>query len=106
MEEKKNGLGLGSLVSISTGTVVGAGVVSLLGVAMLMTGASSWLAYAAAVVAGLIVISPYILLCTTMRIKGGNYSYVSAVLGDFWGGMYGRWSVLPWVFSVCPSAPT
>ena len=89
MEEKKNGLGLGSLVSISTGTVVGAGVVSLLGVAMLMTGASSWLAYAAAVVAGLIVISPYILLCTTMRIKGGNYSYVSAVLGDFWGGMYG-----------------
>jgi len=89
MEENKKGLGLGSLVSISTGTVIGAGVVSLLGVAMLMTGASSWLAYSTAVIVGLIVISPYILLCTTMRIKGGNYSYVSVVLGDFWGGMYG-----------------
>ncbi len=88
MEEKK-GLGLGRLVSIATGTVIGAGIVSLLGVAMLFTGASGWLAYSAAVIVGLIVISPYIILCSTMRINGGNYSYVSAVLGDFWGGIYG-----------------
>jgi len=89
MEEKKKGLGLGDLVSIATGTVIGAGIVSLLGVATLFTGASSWVAYAVAVIVGLIVISPYIMLCTTMRIKGGNYSFVSAVLGDFWGGIYG-----------------
>lgn len=89
MGEKKKGLGLGDLVSIATGTVIGAGIVSLLGVAMLSTGASAWLAYAVAVIVGLIVISPYIMLCTTMRIKGGNYSFVSAILGDFWGGIYG-----------------
>ena len=48
-ETKK--LGLIDLIAISCGQVIGAGVVTLIGTAIVATGTSAWLAYGAAVVA-------------------------------------------------------
>ena len=85
----KNGLKLRDLISIATGTVIGAGVVTLIGPAIGITGYSAWYAYGAAVLIGLTQVAPYIFLCSSIRANGGNYSFVSAIMGDFWGGFYG-----------------
>jgi APA family basic amino acid/polyamine antiporter len=47
------------------------------------------LAYAVAVVMGLCIIFPYVLLSSMIRVRGGNYPFVATLLGDTWGGMYG-----------------
>lgn len=85
----KQGLGLKDLTSLAAGQVIGAGVVTLVGNAIGMTGRSVWLAYAVAILMGFCIIFPYIMLSSMIRVKGGNYTFVAAVLGDKWGGMYG-----------------
>ena len=85
----QNGLKLKDLVSIATGTVIGAGIVTLIGPAIATTGYSAWIAYGVAVLIGLTQVVPYIFLCSSVRANGGNYSFVSAIMGDFWGGFYG-----------------
>ena len=82
-------IGLWGLVALAAGQVVGAGVVTLVGATIPLTGRSVWLAYGAAVVLGFCTIFPYIMLACMMRVKGGNYTFVSSLLGDKWGGMFG-----------------
>lgn len=84
-----NKLGLGDLVALAAGQVIGAGVVTLVGQAIGLTGRSAWVAYATAVILGFVIIIPYMLLSSMIRVKGGNYSFVSSVLGEQWGGVYG-----------------
>lgn len=88
-ENAKPGLTLKDLTSLAAGQVIGAGVVTLVGQAIGLTGRSVWLAYATAIIMGFCIILPYILLSSMIRVKGGNYTFVAAILGDRWGGMYG-----------------
>ncbi|MBE5979143.1 MAG: amino acid permease [Paenibacillaceae bacterium] len=85
----KGTLGFRELLSLAVGQVIGAGVVTLVGQAIGVTGRSVWLAYIFAVVLGLCIILPYILLSSMLRVNGGNYTFVSTILGERWGGMYG-----------------
>lgn len=87
--DTSKGLGLVQLTALATGQVIGAGVVTLVGGGIGLTGMSAWLAYATAVLMGLCIIFPYILLAGMIRVKGGNYTFVATLLGDKWGGMYG-----------------
>lgn len=87
VQEKQ--IGLWGLVALAAGQVVGAGVVTLVGATIPYTGRSVWLAYAVAVILGFCTIFPYIMLACMMRVKGGNYTFVSSLLGDKWGGMFG-----------------
>jgi APA family basic amino acid/polyamine antiporter len=87
--EQKKGLGLFTLVGLSAGQVIGAGVVTLTGVAIGITGRSAWLAYSAAVLMGFCIIFPYMILSSMIRVKGGSYTFVSTLLGETWGGLYG-----------------
>lgn len=89
MSEMKKGLSLKDLTSLAAGQVIGAGVVTLVGQGIGLTGRSVWLAYATAILMGFGIIFPYILLSSMIRVKGGNYTFVAAILGDRWGGMYG-----------------
>jgi APA family basic amino acid/polyamine antiporter len=88
-QNETKGLGLIQLTALSTGQVIGAGIVTLVGGAIGLTGISAWLAYSTAVIMGLCIIFPYILLASMIRVKGGNYTFVAFLLGDKWGGMYG-----------------
>ena len=88
-ENKSQGLGIKELTSLAAGQVIGAGVVTLVGQAIGVTGRSVWLAYATAILLGFCIIFPYIMLSSMIRVKGGNYTFVSTILGDRWGGMYG-----------------
>ena len=89
MAEEKKGLGLFSLTALATGQVIGAGVVTIIGAAIGITGHSAWLAYAAAVLMGFWIIFPYLILSSMIRIKGGSYTFVTTLLGETWGGVYG-----------------
>ncbi|GLB30844.1 amino acid permease [Lacrimispora amygdalina] len=85
----KGTLGFRELLSLAVGQVIGAGVVTLVGQAIGVTGRSVWLAYVFAVVLGLCIIFPYIMLSSMIRVNGGNYTFVATILGERWGGMYG-----------------
>lgn len=89
-----SGLTLKDLTSLAAGQVIGAGVVTLVGQAIGVTGRSVWLAYATAILMGFCIILPYILLSSMIRVKGGNYTLVATVLGNKSGGMYGMAFIL------------
>jgi APA family basic amino acid/polyamine antiporter len=84
----KTGLKLPTLISLATGTVVGSGIVTLVGISIEVTGRSVWLAYGTAVLLGIVLVAPFIFLSSSLRVRGGNYSFVAAVLGDRFGGVY------------------
>ncbi|MDR0637247.1 MAG: APC family permease [Treponema sp.] len=85
----KKGLGLVSLVALAAGQVIGAGVVTLIGTAVAVTGRAVWLAYAGAVVMGFFIILPYLILSSMIRVKGGSYTFVAQLLGEKMGGLFG-----------------
>lgn len=80
MGSKKAGLKLFDLVSLSAGQVIGAGVVTIIGEAVAVTGMSAWPAYGIAVIVGFISIIPFILLSSAVVLKGGDYSIVNSMI--------------------------
>ncbi len=89
VKENTGGLDLKTLVFMGTGSVIGAGIVSYVGIAVGYTGRATWIAYFVAIVLGFLSNLPLILMTTAARINGGNYSFMSTTLGDLWGGFYG-----------------
>lgn len=87
--KKKQGLKLWSLVGIALGAVVGAGVVTLTGQAIAVTGRSAWLAYVVATFAGFFMVVPYMLLVNCIRPRGGNYTLAASMLGTRMAGFVG-----------------
>lgn len=86
---KSEGFGMWTLVFMGVGSVIGAGIVSYVGIAVGYTGRATWIAYAAAILLGFLANLPLILMSSAARIKGGNYSFMSTTLGDTLGGFYG-----------------
>ncbi|MDR1108929.1 MAG: APC family permease [Spirochaetaceae bacterium] len=86
---QKKGLGLVSLVALAAGQVIGAGVVTLVGTAVSITGRGVWLAYTGAVLMGFLIILPYLILSSMIRVKGGSYTFVATLLGEKMGGLFG-----------------
>lgn len=76
------------LLSIGVGHVIGAGVVTLCGQAVGLTGRSAWLAYGVAILLGFIMIVPYIFLSSTIVVQGGAYSIIKALSGERLAGIY------------------
>lgn len=62
-------LKLTDLVAISSGQVIGAGVITLIGTAIGVAGMSAWLAYGAAIFVGFLSLSLSVAL---LFYKGGN----------------------------------
>ena len=81
-------LGLKELYAIAIGTVIGAGIITILGSAIAATGISAWLAYLVAIVLGFITILPFVIMSGVVRLRGGFYSLVLGLLGERWGGMF------------------
>ncbi len=98
MSEKaaQKGLGRWALVWCATGQVIGAGVISITGAAVALTGRSAWLAYAVAVAIGLIRILPEIFFSSIMVLRGGKYGIVTRTLGKKWGGVMTLSNLLGW----------
>lgn len=80
MAQKK--LGLTDLIAMSSGQVIGAGVVTLIGTAIACTGQAAWLAYGAAIFIGFLSIVPFILMSSTFMLKGGEYTIVANMFNE------------------------
>ncbi|MGB4242817.1 MAG: APC family permease [Dethiobacteria bacterium] len=76
------------LVTIALGMVIGSGVVGLIGPAIAFTGRSAGLAFAAAVVLGLITVLPGVFISATIRVQGGEYRMVQVLMGKHLSGIY------------------
>ena len=85
----KKKLKLMDLIAISSGQVIGAGVVTLIGTAIGVTGTSAWLAYGAAIVVGFFSIIPFIFISSATVLQGGEYSIVANMLDTRMAGFYG-----------------
>lgn len=81
-------LRLFDLYTIGLGCVIGAGIVSLTGQALALTGYSTWLAYIGAVLFGVILVIPYFIVGATLRVGGGEYSTIGGLLGEKYAGIF------------------
>lgn len=81
-------MGVKELYAVGIGTVIGAGVITLIVPAIKMTGLSAWLAYAVAIALGVVFIAPYFFISATLRIGGGVQSMLTALAGPRVAGMY------------------
>ncbi len=90
-EAVKNGegvLGFTELWAIGIGQVIGAGVITLIGPAIGLTGYSAWLAYFVAVCLGAVTNLPIIIFSSVTKYSGGDYSIITMLGGQKAGGMY------------------
>jgi APA family basic amino acid/polyamine antiporter len=92
-------LGRADLYALAIGQVIGAGIVSVLGAAIGVTGRSAWLAYFCAIVIGFVTILPFIFVSSVARCRGGTYSLTYGLLGEKWAGCFIMASV-PGAFSL------
>lgn len=89
MKELKSNLGLGSVISISIGSMLGSGIFVLPGIAFFLTGPSTYIAYLLAA----IFVMPAALskseLATAMPTSGGTYVYLERTFGPLAGTIAG-----------------
>ncbi len=81
-------LGRKELFALGIGQVIGAGVVTVLGSAIAVSGTSAWLAYGVAIVVGFVTILPFVFLSSVAGLRGGMYSLVGGLAGKTWAGIY------------------
>lgn len=72
----------------AVGQIIGAGIMSLTGVAIGMTGRSTPLAFMLSAVMVIISWMPLTIMNTVARFRGGQYSVISSLLGGRWAGIY------------------
>lgn len=81
-------LGKKELFMMAFGQTVGAGVISLIGSGIATTGKSVWLAYLLAMLFGVLLALPYLLLASSLRFNGGIYSVIHSLVGEKLAGAY------------------
>lgn len=87
-KDLKRVLGRKDLMSIAVGQIIGAGIMSLTGVAIGMTGKSVPLAFMVAALFSIIMAIPVIIIGGTVRMRGGQYTQVAILAGQKWAGIY------------------
>lgn len=87
-KDLKRTLGFWDLMGAAVGQIIGAGVMSLTGIAIAMTGRSVPFAFILSAVLTLIMWHPLAVICSTGRFRGGRYSVVGTLLGEKWTGVY------------------
>lgn len=91
-----NKLDLKQLVWIGTGHVIGAGVVSIVGSRLAVTGYSVWLAFLVACILSFIRILPVVFITSAIEVKGGRYGIITRCAGQKYGGLITLSSLLNW----------
>ena len=81
-------LGFGDLMGVAFGYIIGAGIMTLLGSAIALTGRSVPFAFIIAAVITIFQFLPTIVTAGTVRLRGGNYTMVAMFCGDKAAGAY------------------
>ncbi len=94
-KDLKRVLGRKDLMSIAVGQIIGAGIMSLTGVAIGMTGKSVPLSFMVAAIFTIIMAIPVIIIGGTVRMRGGQYTQVAILAGQKWAGVF----MITYIFS-------
>ena len=81
-------LGKKELMGIAIGQIIGAGIMSMMGVAIAMTGRSANLAFMLSAVFTMCAFFPSIFITSCIRMRGGMYTQMAIFAGDKWAGYY------------------
>ena len=87
-KQLKQTLGFGDLMSTAIGQIIGAGIMTLLGSAIALTGRSVPVAF---IISAILVVGysiPKILICGAARVRGGEYTMVAMLAGKRMAGIY------------------
>lgn len=87
-KDLKRTLGFWDLMGAAVGQIIGAGIMSLTGISIAMTGRSVPFAFILSAVLVLILWHPLAVICSAGRFRGGRYSVISTLLGEKWVGLY------------------
>ena len=87
-KDLKRVLGFGDLMGVASGQIIGAGIMSLTGVAIAATGRSANIAFL--ISTGFVILSliPLVLYNSTLRLRGGQYTILSTFVGQRWAGFW------------------
>ena len=88
MNELKRVLGFWGLFSTAVGQIIGAGIMTLLGSAIAMTGRSVPIAFLIAAILTILSIIPMIIIVGTVRVRGGQYTMVGLLAGEKMAGLF------------------
>ena len=81
-------LGKKELMGIAIGQIIGAGIMSMMGVAIAMTGRSANLAFMLSAVFTMCTFFPSIFITSCIRMRGGFYTQMAIFVGDKFAGYY------------------
>ena len=87
-KDLKRTLGKKELMGIAIGQIIGAGIMSMMGVAIAMTGRSANLAFMLSAVFTMCTSFPSIFITSCIRMRGGMYTQFAIFAGDKWAGYY------------------
>ncbi|MGL5123314.1 MAG: APC family permease [Fusobacteriaceae bacterium] len=87
-KDLKRTLGKGDLMGIAVGQIIGAGIMSLTGVAIAMTGRSANIAFLLSTLFVVAAAIPLIFVNSCIRMRGGVYTQTNIFLGKKWAGVY------------------
>ncbi len=87
-QQLKQVLGFGDLMGASVGQIIGAGIMTLLGSSIAMTGRSVPIAFLIAAFITVAQYLPLIFIAGTVRLRGGNYTMVAMLAGKKCVGAY------------------
>ena len=87
-KQLKQVLGFWDLMGASIGQIIGAGIMTLLGSALAMTGRSVPLALGVAALITIAQFLPMLFISGTVRLRGGRYTMVAMVAGEKLAGAY------------------
>lgn len=95
--KNKKDLSLFDLTCIAAGQVIGAGVITVIGSSIAVTGRSAYLAYAVAVFIGFFRVLPVLWYSSARKVSGGYFGMISESLGDRVGGLSVAASLCLWL---------
>lgn len=87
-QQLKQVLGFKDLMSTAVGQIIGAGIMTLMGAAIALTGRGVPFAF---LISAILVIGysiPYVIICSSARVRGGNYTMVAMLAGKKLAGAY------------------
>ena len=87
-KQLKQCLGFWDLMGASVGQIIGAGIMTLLGAAIAMTGRSVPVAFLIAAVITVCQYAPLVFISGTVRLRGGQYTMITMLAGKKYAGAY------------------
>lgn len=87
-KQLKQVLGFWDLMGTSLGTIIGAGIMTMLGSAIAMTGRSVPIAFLIAAIIVVFQNMPMLLVSGTVRLRGGKYTQVAMLAGEKFAGAF------------------